>query len=395
MNILVVGCGYVGLSVATLLRRKSIVRLWDIDKLKLEKIKNNIVPFSDDAMSKEWEISNKKFEILDSLKDSLKDVNTVFIAVPTDFIEVDNSLDTSNVERIMNDIAKYADKQFKKIRIVIKSTLPVGYTRYLIDKYGSENIYCMPEFLREGTSYYDISFPDRYIVGCKEKNNDITEIVDLFKSCSENHNCPVLYVSPTEAESIKLFSNTYLAMRIAFFNELDSFAELNDLNSRNIINGVCYDKRIGDSYNNPSFGYGGYCLPKDTKQLASSFRNIDNAIISSIDVSNEKRINHIVSEILKKDANIIGIYRLISKSNSDNFRQSVMIDIIQKLMDYGKEVLVYEPLDVSRENFIKLTLIRDLSEFLEKSDLIVANRVEKVLLGCGKKIYTRDLFNRN
>lgn len=392
MNILVIGCGYVGLSIATLLSKETKVRLWDNNKNKLANIQRKVTPFKDDTLIKEWETSKQNFEFPKSFAEAIKDIDTIFISVSTDFINETRSLDTQNIENIIKDIVqKRVD--FQRIKIFIKSTVPIGFTEYLINKYKSKNIYYFPEFLREGSAYHDLLYPDRYVIG--GYGDEMANIIKLLRKCSNNYECPALFMGPSEAESVKLFSNAYLALRIAFFNELDTFAETKNLSARNIINGLSYDSRIGNYYNNPSFGYGGYCLTKDTKQLATNFKNIKNNIISNIDKSNELRIQYTISKIKNKNINTIGVYRLICKSNTDNFRQSVMVKIMDELIKCNKKVLLYEPLISTLEKNKNVNLIKNLQHFGEQSELILANRIDDNILRYNKKIYTRDLFSRD
>jgi UDPglucose 6-dehydrogenase len=319
---------------------------------------------------------------------SLKHADLILICIPTDLDKTSNSnnLTTLPIEKIVQK----AINTNHNIPFVIKSTIPIGFTDYLYVKYNIDVTFS-PEFLREGNSYNDISSPSRIIIGSNSAKS--TEIANMFTGVSESRNTPVLYMSPTEAESVKLFSNAYLALRISFFNELDSFAEINNLNSEMIIRGMCLDKRIGNFYNNPSFGFGGYCLPKDSKQLVNHLNNLPNSLISAIQTSNKERKNFIVNRILASKANCVGIYRLFAKTENEDIRHASILEIIETLEQNGINIIIYEP-KLSSAN-VHFEQINDLNYFKQKSDIIVANRTDKRIEDVSYKVYTRDIFHRN
>lgn len=389
-KILIIGLGYVGFSNAVLLGSNNIIVAHDISKkvinnkkeqLKLIKSKLNI-NFSND------------------LKKSIQRSDIIVIATPTNFNEESNQFDTSSVEISIKSVIE--NKKNISPIILIRSTVPVGFTQKMIKKYDYENIYFMPEFLKEGNALYDIAHPSRIIVGVPKLNDyhikSASNIINMYLKSINKKDVETLIVRSQEAEAIKLFSNSYLAMRIAFFNELDSYAEENNLSTSEIIKGICSDPRIGDFYNNPSFGYGGYCLPKDSKQLKSSFGNIPNNLIGAIVDSNVTRKKFIFEKIKEKISNqanpIIGIYRLTMKKDSDNFRQSSIIDVLNYLIEDGFKVIIYEPLITCKEyNHIKV--INDLGTFKKETTLIIANRIDDNLTDVLNKVYTRDLFKRD
>lgn len=385
MNITVVGLGYVGLSLSVLLSTKYNVVAYDIDKLKIKLINDKKSPFKD--MYIEDYLVNKKLNLIvtSSSKEAFKNCNYLIICTPTNYDEVINFFDTSSVESVIDEALKFN----KKLTIIIKSTVPIGYTRMIKQKFHYDNIIFIPEFLREGKALYDNLYPSRIIIG--GSSNCAHEFAEILKNCVLKKDVDVKFMGSTEAEAVKLFSNAYLALRVSYFNELDTYAELNGLNTRDIIDGVCMDPRIGSYYNNPSFGYGGYCLPKDTKQLLANYKEVPQNLISAIVSSNDTRKKYIVDTILSKNAKTIGIYRLIMKSGSDNFRNSSIIDIIDILSRKNVSVIIYEPtLNIS--NFLKYDIINDISLFKKKSDIIVANRFEKELEDVIDKVYSRDIF---
>ena len=388
MKIAVVGTGYVGLSNAVLLAQSNQVVAFDINEEKIDLINNKVSPIDDIDLQEYLSHENLNLFATKNKIDAYLEADYVIIATPTDYNPDTNMFDTSSVDNVINEILEINSK----ITIVIRSTLPIGYTRQKQIEKNKENIVFFPEFLREGKALHDNLFPSRIIAGGNKKY--CAEIARLLSEGAKKESIQVLYTNSTEAEAIKLFSNTYLALRVAFFNELDTYAEISGLNSKDIVEGIGLDKRIGNHYNNPSFGYGGYCLPKDTKQLLSNYINIPQNIITAIVDSNNTRKNHIADMIILKKPKIVGIYRLIMKSNSDNFRQSAILDIIKKVKDKGVEVIIYEPL-LSSTNFFGSKVINYLDTFKEVCDLIVTNRYFKELADVKHKVYTRDLFNKD
>lgn len=402
MKITVAGIGYVGLSMAVALSIKNKVTLVDIDKNKVNKINNKLSPIKDDLITKYLSRSDVKIEATLNYHEAYKNCDIVIIAVPTNYDKKQSKFDTTAVEEII----KFVTKNNPSAMILIKSTLPMGFTEYIIKKTRNKNIFYCPEFLREGSAMYDTLYPSRIIIGtnfCDDYSlNKANILTNLIKEYVLKENVKTLIVNYGEAEAIKLFSNTYLAMRISFFNELDTFAEINNLNTKAIIGGICLDERIGDFYNNPSFGYGGYCLPKDTKQLASDFKNIPQKLISAVVKSNQIRKGYIAKKIIKtmetnnkdKKGKIVGIYNLSMKKDSENFRNSAVIDIIRKLKNQSKKIVIYEP-NIKQKKFLGCEIINDLNRFKSVSDLIIANRYANELNDVKNKIYTRDIFNTN
>ncbi|QIH75559.1 nucleotide sugar dehydrogenase [Macrococcoides canis] len=385
MKITVCGLGYVGLSLSCLLNDTNEVLAFDIDKNKVDKINQQISPIDDTEISKYLK-ENHLAATYDEEK-AYKHGEIFFISTPTNYDVESNSFDTSSVESTIQKINEYN----KNSLIVIKSTIPIGFTESLNQNYENDIIFS-PEFLREGKALYDNYFPSRIIVGSKNQNGSI--VASLLKNGAKTKDIEILKTNNTEAEAIKLFSNTYLAVRIAFFNELDSYAEFNNLNSLDIIKGVCLDPRIGDGYNNPSFGYGGYCLPKDTKQLASNFEDIPESMITASIISNQKRKDFISNQILNKTTGNIGIYKLVMKKGSDNIRESAILDIINAISEH-REVNIYEPNINDSELNSRFNFINDFDEFVNSSDIIVTNRNDEKLNNIDKVIYTRDLYNRD
>ena len=390
MNISIVGCGYVGLSIATLIAQKHDVKVFDTDKSKIEHI-NKRVPTVEDKEIEEF-FKNKDLKLIgtSSKREAYKDAEIVVIATPTNFNEEKRYFDTSSVDSCIEDCLKIN----KNCLIVIKSTIPIGHTRTLKKKYNTQEIVFSPEFLREGNALKDNLFPSRIIVGGNTEKSIL--FTGILKDLSLKKKTDVLYTSSMEAESIKLFSNTYLAMRVAFFNEMDSFSQLKGMNSKKIIEGICLDERIGNGYNNPSFGFGGYCLPKDTRQLDEDFGDIPNPLISSIPDSNLARAKILSDCILEDKPNYIGMYRLIMKKDSDNFRSSSILNIFYEIkkQNPNQEIIIYEPL-IKAEEFMGSKVIKDLELFFKNSDIIVANRVDERLQKINKKVFTRDIFNEN
>lgn len=389
-NILIIGCGFVGLSNAFLLAENNHVVAIDTNIDKVKKLQNKILPFHDDLMSEYLTGSRGDIHFDTNMKPHIDNSEIVFIATPTDYNPISNHFDTLSVEMIIDELEKINYKGL----IVIKSTIPIGFTDSIADLYPNLNLLFSPEFLRETTALSDNLNPDRIIVSGKDKG-DCKEIGDLLKENTRN-DADILITEHHEAESIKLFSNTYLAMRVAFFNELDSFALEHGLNAKNIIDGVCKDNRIGEFYNNPSFGYGGYCLPKDTKQLLSNYEGIDNNIIQSIVLANETRKKNLSKDILSRinKGDTVGVYRLIMKEGSDNFRDSSILTIIDILKENGVDVVIYEP-EISADCYNEFFIEEDLDFFKHKCDLILCNRISQELENVSDKVYTRDIYHIN
>ncbi|EXB32976.1 MULTISPECIES: nucleotide sugar dehydrogenase [Acinetobacter] len=388
MNITVVGTGYVGLSNAVLFARQHKVISLDINESRVNLINQKITPIADDYIEKafiEEDLSLKA--TLDKIE-AYEKADYIIIATPTNYDSETNYFDTSSIESVIAEILPLN----QTATIIIKSTIPVGYTAEIISKFNTDQIVFSPEFLREGKALYDNLYPSRIIVGEKSERGE--KIAKLYLNATVEQRAPTLCMNATEAEAVKLFSNTYLAMRVAYFNELDTYCAKHGLNSLDIIQGVSLDPRIGQHYNNPSFGYGGYCLPKDTKQLLANYKDVPQNLIQAIIHSNKTRKQFIVKEILKKRPNVVGIYRLTMKADSDNFRDSAIQDIIRELEEYNIQIQIYEP-TLQQENFENYYLQNNLKKFLSSSDVIVANRMSKDLEQDSYKVYTRDLFGEN
>ncbi|MCL2081704.1 MAG: nucleotide sugar dehydrogenase [Oscillospiraceae bacterium] len=393
-KIAVAGAGYVGLSSAVLLALRHNVVILDIDRERVNQINHGHSPILDADIQQYMNEKELSLTATTDAKNAFSGADCIVIATPTNYDPERSFFDTSSVESVLAQTDAFAPGA----SVVIRSTLPVGYCSAKAVEYKLMPLFFMPEFLREGNALLDNLYPSRIIVGipdCDEKlMPKARELADLWLSASLKEDVDVLFTSSTEAESVKLFSNTYLAMRVAFFNELDSFAEINRLDSRKIIRGVCLDPRIGDHYNNPSFGYGGYCLPKDTKQLLANYSNIPNNIITAIVQANSTRKDFIAEQILSKKPKVVGIYRLTMKTSSDNFRQSSIQGIMKRIKAKGIDVIVYEPA-LTDQLFFNSRVIVDLSEFKRLADVIVANRSGKELADVMDKVYTRDLFGKN
>ncbi|MFV5348166.1 nucleotide sugar dehydrogenase [Acinetobacter soli] len=387
MNICVVGTGYVGLSNAMMFCKNHHVMALDIDEERIKKLNAKISPIQDDLIQ-EYLNDTINFEANLSNKNAYRNADVIIIATPTNYDEVTNYFDTSSIENVLHDLSLTSSNAI----IVIKSTVPVGFTKKMKLLYPCLKIVFSPEFLREGKALLDNLYPSRIVVG------DTSEIGQkigiLFKSVSLKDDVDVLLMNSTEAEAVKLFSNTYLAMRVAYFNELDTYCASRGLNSKDIITAVGKDPRIGMHYNNPSFGYGGYCLPKDTKQLLANYQDISQTLISAIIQSNNTRKDFITKQILEKTPKIVGVYRLVMKQGSDNFRESAIQGIIKRLKNNNIEVIIYEP-NLKENFFLENQVLNDLEKFKEKADIIIANRIVDELNNVLEKVYTRDLFGEN
>ena len=389
MRITVAGIGYVGLSNAVLLSQHNKVTAFDINTDRVDMINKKISPIVDKDVSEYLVNKNLDLCAVNLPETAFSGAEYVIISTPTDYDTKKDYFDTSSVESVIEQVLKYSDTAV----MVIKSTVPVGFTEMMREKYKTDRLIFSPEFLREGKALYDNLHPSRIIVGEKSKRAEI--FAELLKQGAENKDVPVLFTGSTEAEAIKLFANTYLAMRIAFFNELDSYAEIKGLKTSEIIEGICLDDRIGNHYNNPSFGYGGYCLPKDTRQLLSNFGEVPNSIMKAVVDANVTRKDFIAARILEREPKVVGIYRLTMKTDSDNFRQSSIQGVIRRLESSGVSLIIYEPVLRDCKTFMGAKVINNLDRFKELSDIIVANRFSNEIEDVSEKVYTRDIYRRD
>ncbi len=388
MKITVVGTGYVGLSLSLLLSQKYKVDALDIDQNKVDLINQKKSPIKDIDFDKYLNKAKKNLKALTDKNKAYSDSDFIIVATPTDYNELNNEFDTSSVEEVIKESIHYN----KSATIIIKSTVPLGFTERMREKFNYNKIIFSPEFLREGKALYDNLYPSRIIVG--DKSESAKSFGNMLSKCAKKDDTDILFMSSKEAEAVKLFSNTFLAMRVAYFNELDTFCDIFKLDSKNVIAGVSKDLRIGNYYNNPSFGYGGYCLPKDTKQLLQNFSAVPNNIIKATVESNKTRKEFIAESILSKNPKIIGIYRLVMKHGSDNFRESAIIDIIDILKKSRVDIILYEPY-ISEKLFHGVKVESDFIKFSNSSDIIVANRLSDELKSVIHKVYSKDIFQDN
>ncbi|MDC1424865.1 nucleotide sugar dehydrogenase [Oceanospirillaceae bacterium] len=387
-KITVVGSGYVGMSLSVLLAQHNDVTVLDIDVKRVKSINNKLSTVSDAEI--ELFLAEKSLSLTATSEKQVayQDANFIIVATPTNYDADTNRFDTSSVDSVVEDALKLNEDAL----VVIKSTIPVGHTKSLQEKFKTDRVIFSPEFLREGQALKDNLYPSRIIVGSQRKVG--IEFSSLLKGGAKKVDVETLFIESTEAEAVKLFANTYLAMRVSFFNELDSYALARELDTKSIINGVCLDDRIGDGYNNPSFGYGGYCLPKDTKQLLANYEHVPQTLISAIVSSNATRKDFIATEIFKRNPRVVGFYRLVMKAGSDNFRSSAIQGIIKRIKAKGIEVIIYEP-DLLEKSFFGSQVIQSLVGFRLKADLIVANRESEELSTVREKVFTRDMFGDN
>ena len=386
MKIAVAGIGYVGLSMAVLLAMHHEVLAYDIVEAKVKMINQRISPLQDKEIIHYFQNENLNLTAVSDTKEAFSGADYVIVSTPTNYDENSDCFDTSAVEVIIEEVLKYN----QHCHIVIKSTIPVGYVEKIRIKYQTNRIFFSPEFLREGSALYDNLYPSRIVVG--DQSKAAQDFAHLLLEGAKKKDVPVLLTNPTEAEAIKLFANTYLAMRVAYFNEIDTYCEMKNLNTKAIIEGIGYDERIGSHYNNPSFGYGGYCLPKDTKQLKANYHGIPQEMISAIVDANSVRKQHIAEMILQRQPKTVGIYRLAMKKNSDNFRKSAILDVIDLLKGHC-EIIIYEP--HLKEDIAGTRVEKNLDTFKQQSDVIVVNRFDECLEDVKEKLYTRDIYERD